>query len=153
MDALEANADFGGVGLLAPVDDLQDGIGELALLIPDEVSGDGDRRDGDEVTVEGDTGRKENGAVSEAKGPQAGPSGQDNVNGSEDPKVLVEVMLGKTVIGPPSAWEGEMESALPFIERSVAISDEYESALVDEDIIVGLKVSRFAGFCSSVSLF
>ena len=64
--------------------------------------------------------------------------------------MLVEVMLGKTVIGPSSAWEGELESALPYIERSVAISDDYESALVDEDIIVGLKVSCLLFVCLSV---
>ena len=53
----------------------------------------------------------------------------------------LKVMLGTTVIGNSSAWAGEMESSLPYIERSVPISDEYESALIDEDIIVGLKVS------------
>ena len=144
MAALEGNADFGGVELFAPVNDLQDAVGELALLLPDGGGGSG-RSD---AISEGVVGRNGKMTVPEASEPQAGPSGQNNINGTGDPKVLVEFMLGKTVIGPSSAWEGEMESSLPFIERSIAISEEYESALVDEDIIVGLKVRLFAWFGS-----
>ena len=75
---------------------------------------------------------------------QTGPSrhsSDDEEDGEEDSKLQLKVMLGTTVIGNSSAWAGEMESSLPYIERSVPISDEYESALIDEDIIVGLKVS------------
>ena len=67
-------------------------------------------------------------------------SGEALVDEDEDSKLHLKVMLGTTVMGNWSAWAGEMESSLPYIERSVPISDEYESALIDEDIVVGLKV-------------
>ena len=39
-----------------------------------------------------------------------------------------------------SAWETHPQSSLPYIETSSASPDGYESVLLDEDIIVGLKV-------------
>ncbi|TBU56474.1 hypothetical protein BD310DRAFT_823696 [Dichomitus squalens] len=72
--------------------------------------------------------------------PVGSRKGEKVIAKGEDPRLRLKVVLGTTVIGYSSAWAGEMESALPYIERSVPISEEYESVLVDEDIIVGLKV-------------
>ncbi|KAL1941516.1 hypothetical protein VTO73DRAFT_6955 [Trametes versicolor] len=52
----------------------------------------------------------------------------------------VAVVLGQTTISDIAAWQETLTSGLPYMETSVAIPDEYESALLDEDIIVGLKM-------------
>lgn len=52
----------------------------------------------------------------------------------------LKVVLGSTMIADASAWDGPLESSLPYMETSVSVPDEYESALLDEDIIIGLKV-------------
>ncbi|CDO73902.1 hypothetical protein BN946_scf185016.g59 [Trametes cinnabarina] len=57
-----------------------------------------------------------------------------------EPERRMRVVLGTTRIMDPTAWEKTLESSLPYIETRVPVPDEYESALLDEDIIVGLKV-------------
>ncbi|KAH9896674.1 hypothetical protein C8Q73DRAFT_757040 [Cubamyces lactineus] len=52
----------------------------------------------------------------------------------------VKVVLGTTLVADPSAWEAPPQSSLPYIETSFTSPDEYESVLLDEDIIVGLKM-------------
>ncbi|KAI8986782.1 hypothetical protein BD414DRAFT_578064 [Trametes punicea] len=52
----------------------------------------------------------------------------------------MRVVLGTTRIADPTAWEKTLESSLPYVETSVPVPDDYESALLDEDTIVGLKM-------------
>ncbi|KAJ8472392.1 hypothetical protein ONZ51_g8540 [Trametes cubensis] len=52
----------------------------------------------------------------------------------------IRVVLGTTMVADLSAWEMPPQSSLPYIETSFASPDEYESVLLDEDIIVGLKM-------------
>ena len=52
----------------------------------------------------------------------------------------IKVVLGTTMVVDLSAWETHPQSSLPYIETSSASPDGYESVLLDEDIIVGLKV-------------
>ncbi|KAI0353408.1 hypothetical protein OH77DRAFT_1427483 [Trametes cingulata] len=56
------------------------------------------------------------------------------------PERQMKVVLGTTTIQDSDAWEIELESSLPYIEMSVPAPDDYESVLLDEDIIVGLKM-------------
>ncbi|KAI0367219.1 hypothetical protein BV20DRAFT_1024880 [Pilatotrama ljubarskyi] len=56
------------------------------------------------------------------------------------PERQMKVVLGTTKIQDSDAWEIELESSLPFMEMSVPVPDDYESVLLDEDIIVGLKM-------------
>ncbi|TBU47875.1 hypothetical protein BD309DRAFT_998100 [Dichomitus squalens] len=138
---IEADADA-GVELLLPIDVPQDHIQDGAGVLVDTVG------EGEQANVEAGVPTaltNEGGAASHHDGallPEAGPSTDEDGNDDEeeDPRLRLKVVLGTTVIGYSSAWAGEMESALPYIERSVPISEEYESVLVDEDIIVGLKM-------------
>ncbi|KAI0330058.1 hypothetical protein GY45DRAFT_1303533 [Cubamyces sp. BRFM 1775] len=74
-------------------------------------------------------------------------TGEDGIGDEEGAVVLqmnperrVKVVLGTTMVADPSAWEAPPQSALPYIETSLVSPDEYESVLLDEDIIVGLKM-------------
>lgn len=60
------------------------------------------------------------------------------------PHRRVTVDLGTAVI-VASSWKSPLESSLPYVVTSVESKEGYESALVDEDIIVGLKVRSI--FC------
>ena len=77
--------------------------------------------------------------------PQVAESSGSGSGGGEglpiDSKQRMKVMLGTTVIREETVWEESIQSSLPYIETSVRIAEEWESALIDEDIIVGLKVS------------
>ncbi|TFK83621.1 hypothetical protein K466DRAFT_602712 [Polyporus arcularius HHB13444] len=72
--------------------------------------------------------------------PQSADSSGSGDGSAIDPKRRVKVMLGTTVIREEEVWEESIQSSLPYIETSVRIAEEWESALIDEDIIVGLKM-------------
>ena len=63
----------------------------------------------------------------------------------EEPELTrkVNVVLGASVILDDQAWGEPLVSRLPYIETSLRTTGDYERALIDEDIIVGLRV-RFA---------
>lgn len=58
-----------------------------------------------------------------------------------DPKRKVKVMLGRSVIPKGAVWSEDLESTLSYMQTKVRVSEEYESVLLDEDVIIGLKVS------------
>ncbi|KAI0777510.1 hypothetical protein BD413DRAFT_517383 [Trametes elegans] len=58
----------------------------------------------------------------------------------EKPERRLKLVLGTTMIADPTAWEKTLESSLPYMETSVPAPDDYESVLLDEDIIIGLKM-------------
>ncbi|RPD65264.1 hypothetical protein L226DRAFT_531145 [Lentinus tigrinus ALCF2SS1-7] len=72
--------------------------------------------------------------------PQAAESSGSGNGYPIDPKRRMKVMLGTTVIREDTVWEESIQSSMPYIETSVRIAEEWESALIDEDIIVGLKM-------------
>ncbi|KAI9058025.1 hypothetical protein FKP32DRAFT_1597719 [Trametes sanguinea] len=57
-----------------------------------------------------------------------------------EPERRMRVVLGSTKIADPAAWAKTLESSLPYVETSVPVPDDYESALLDEDVIIGLKM-------------
>ncbi|KAL7284326.1 hypothetical protein ACG7TL_001612 [Trametes sanguinea] len=57
-----------------------------------------------------------------------------------EPERRMRVVLGSTRIADPAAWAKTLESSLPYVETSVPAPDDYESALLDEDVIIGLKM-------------
>ncbi|KAH9855664.1 hypothetical protein C2E23DRAFT_814283 [Lenzites betulinus] len=54
----------------------------------------------------------------------------------------VNLVLGTTAVEDGSAWEGLLDSGLPYMEISVPVPDDYESVLLDEDMILGLKMEN-----------
>ncbi|KAI0634990.1 hypothetical protein C8Q77DRAFT_1216962 [Trametes polyzona] len=69
----------------------------------------------------------------EAPGPSLNP---------DDPGRVIKLVLGETRIEDNGDWQDELVSALPYMETSVNVPDEYESVLLDEDILIGLKMDR-----------
>ncbi|KAI0746564.1 hypothetical protein C8Q80DRAFT_1121358 [Daedaleopsis nitida] len=69
-----------------------------------------------------------------------------------DPKRKVRVMLGKTVIPKGAVWSESLESTLPYMETSVRITEDYESVLLDEDVIIGLKMDPAGRHITEVGL-
>ncbi|OJT14822.1 hypothetical protein TRAPUB_8616 [Trametes pubescens] len=91
-----------------------------------EDAEEGDYSGQEEVEEEHVQGDEEQGGVGES--------------GASTPNRFLAVVLGPTTIGDTAAWEEPLTSGLPYMETSVSSLDEYESALLDEDIIVGLKM-------------
>ncbi|KAI0674135.1 hypothetical protein C8Q78DRAFT_1184113 [Trametes maxima] len=68
------------------------------------------------------------------------------------PSRRVKVVLGTTKIADPASWQMNLESSLPYMETSVPTPGDYESVLVDEDIILGLEMDNDARHISKVVL-
>ncbi|KAI0826523.1 hypothetical protein BC628DRAFT_1536416 [Trametes gibbosa] len=64
----------------------------------------------------------------------------------------VNLVLGRTMVEDANAWEGRLESGLPYLEMSVPVPDEYESVLLDEDIILGLKMENDGRHIQEIAL-
>ena len=64
---------------------------------------------------------------------------------AEDPRRTMRVVLGTTVISGMTGFRQAVETSLPYVETVVHTSMKYDSALVDEDIIVGLEVCPSTG--------
>ncbi len=79
----------------------------------------------------------------DAAGPIAHIGPGNGKGGAAHGKRQVRVVLGTTVIEEASVWKEQMESSLPYVETSVRLRDEYEGALLDEDVIICLKVSTY----------